>query len=55
MYITKCDACAAEIEKNGPALHFSYPRLFPAKVICEECAAPIMPFLRKLGLIKEKS
>ena len=55
MQITKCDMCGKQVKKGAPELHFSYPRWFPMKSLCEKCAAPIMPFLKKTGLIKDES
>jgi hypothetical protein len=53
MYVTKCDVCGKEIEKGAAVLHFGYQRMLPSKMLCEDCAAPIIPILRRMGLIRE--
>ncbi len=52
MFITKCDICEKEIDhRNKVDVRFAWTEKAD---LCESCATPILNFLKKNKLFKEK-
>lgn len=53
MIIKKCDICNKEIQRGGQEISVTLD--WPTYSFCATCGEPIVKFLKKRGLLKEKS
>lgn len=53
MMITKCDLCEQEIPKEAKPVNVGIGHLLGGHVLCRECGAPVIAFLKEKGLVKD--
>jgi hypothetical protein len=52
MQVTKCDKCRKEIKDYRSQVKAGVAGMFGEHVFCLKCGAPVLAFLKKLGLLK---